>query len=296
MLLTGEYAVLDGAKSLGLPTKFGQSLIVKRTTSTDIIWESYDMNGKMWFAADISLFDFSAVKTNNEAISDFLQKLLKNAVRLNSEFLSQWNGFKIETKLEFPLEWGLGSSSTLIYLVAEWAEVNPLLLYFKTEEGSGYDVACAFADGPVTYVNSEDEVSYTEVDFNPKYKDNLFFVHLGKKQDSKSGIRDYLKVVKKKSALVKEITQITEDILKADKLSTFEGLIEKHESLIAEHTGFTSVQQKMFKDYNDGVIKSLGAWGGDFILATSTKGIDSVKSYFESKGLKTVLPYKDIIL
>lgn len=296
MLLTGEYAVLDGAKSLGLPTKFGQSLVVKRTTSTDIIWESYDMNGKLWFAADISLFDFSAVKTKDEVISDFLQRVLKNAVRLNSEFLSQWNGFKIETKLEFPLEWGLGSSSTLIYLIAEWAEVNPLLLYFKTEEGSGYDVACAFADGPIVYINSEDEVSYTEVDFNPKFKDNLFFVHLGLKQDSKAGIRDYLKSVKKKSALVKEITEITEEVLKVDKLSTFEGLMEKHEGLIAKHTGFTTIQQKMFQDYDDGVIKSLGAWGGDFILATSNKSLEHVKSYFEGKGLKTVLPYKDIIL
>ncbi len=253
------------------------------------------MNGKLWFAADISLFDFSAVKTNNVEISDFLQKLLKNAVRLNSEFLSQWNGFKIETRLEFPLEWGIGSSSTLIYLVAEWAEVNPLMLYFKTEDGSGYDVACAFADGPVVYVNSEDEVSYTEVDFDPKFKDSLFFIYTGNKQDTKAGIRDYIKAVKKKPALVKEITQITEDILKADKLSTFEKLIDKHESLIAEHTGFDRVQKKLFSDY-DGVIKSLGAWGGDFILATSTKGLDSVKSYFESKGLKTVIPYKDMVL
>ncbi|MCC7444401.1 MAG: hypothetical protein IT263_06155 [Saprospiraceae bacterium] len=286
---------MDGAKSLGLPTRLGQSLVVKRTTSTDIIWESYDTNNKMWFQADISLFDFSAVKTNNPEKAEFLQKILKNAVRLNSEFLSQWNGFKIETKLEFPLSWGLGSSSTLIYLVAEWAEVNPLLLYFKTEEGSGYDVACAFADGPIVYINSEDEVSYTEIDFSPKFKDNLFFVHTGVKQSTQSGIRDYLKAVKKKSVLVKEITKITEDVQSATKLSDFEALMDKHESLIAEHTGFERIQNK-FKDYKGGVLKSLGAWGGDFILVTSDKGIDSVKSYFEGKGLTTVLPYKDIIL
>ncbi|MCZ2102289.1 MAG: hypothetical protein LC107_12230 [Chitinophagales bacterium] len=269
--------------------------MVKRTTSTDIIWESYDMNGKKWFNADISLFDFSAVKTNNPESAQFLEKLLKNAVRLNSEFLSQWNGFKIETKLEFPIEWGLGSSSTLIYLVAEWAEVNPLLLYFKTENGSGYDVASAFADGPIVYINSEDEVSYTEVDFDPKFKDNLYFVYTGVKKSTKEGIRDYLKAVKKKPELVKEITQITEDILKVDKLPAFESLIDKHEALIAKHTGFERVQEKHFSDY-DGVIKSLGAWDGDFILATSTKGLENVKSYFENKGLKTVIPFKDIIL
>lgn len=294
-MLTGEYAVLDGAKSLGLPTKFGQSLIIKRTTGTDINWESYDLHGKLWFESAISIFDFSAVNTTNPEISDLLQKVLKNAVRLNSEFLSQWNGFKIETNLEFPLEWGLGSSSTLIYLIAEWAEVNPLMLYFKSEQGSGYDVACAFSDGPVEYINSEDEVSYTEVDFNPKFKDNLFFVYLGKKQDSKQGIREYLKNVKRKPALVKSITKITEGIQNVESLSAFEALLTKHEEIIADHTGFERIQEKKFKDYN-GVIKSLGAWGGDFILATSTNGLDSVKSYFENKGLTTILPYKDIIL
>ncbi|MBL0098806.1 MAG: GHMP kinase [Saprospiraceae bacterium] len=253
------------------------------------------MKGKPWFDSTISLFDFSAVTTSNQEISDYLQKLLKNAVRLNSEFLSQWNGFKIETQLEFPLDWGLGSSSTLIYLVAEWAEVNPLLLYFKTEDGSGYDVACAFSDGPVEYINSPEEVSYTEVDFNPKFSDGLFFVHLDKKQDTKQGIKEYLKVVKNKGALVKTITKITEEIRIASSLSDFSALLDKHEETIAHHTGFTKVKDQLFGDFW-GSVKSLGAWGGDFVLATSDKGAQETKEYFASKGLKTVLSYKEIIL
>jgi mevalonate kinase len=294
-LLTGEYAVLDGAKALGLPTKFGQKMVVKRTTSSDLLWESLDMKGKKWFESTISLFDFSAISTTNQETSDYLQKLLKNAVRLNSEFLSQWNGFKIETQLEFPIDWGLGSSSTLTFLVAEWAEVNPLLLYFKTEDGSGYDVACAFAEGPVEYVNSPDEVSYTEVDFNPKFKDNLFFIHLGKKQSTAQGIKDYLKAVKNKSTLVKSITKITEEIRSVTSLKDFEALLSKHEDLIASHTGFSKVKEQLFPDYS-GVVKSLGAWGGDFVLATSDKGDDATKEYFAGKGYSTVLKYKDIIL
>lgn len=295
LLLTGEYAVLDGAKALGLPTKLGQKMVVKKTTSSDLIWESLDMNGKKWFESTISLFDFSAVSTSNQEISDYLQKLLKNAVRLNSEFLSQWNGFKIETQLEFPLDWGLGSSSTLTYLISEWAEVNPLLLYFKTEDGSGYDVACAFSEGPVEYINSPDEVSYTEVDFNPKFKDNLYFVHLGKKQSTSQGIKDYLKVVKNKATLVKSITKITEEIRSVNNLSDFEALLSKHEELIESHTGFVKVKEKLFPDFS-GVVKSLGAWGGDFVLATSEKGVDATKSYFSSKGYTTILSYKELIL
>lgn len=287
--------MLDGAKALGLPTKLGQKMVVKRTTSSDLIWESLDKDGKTWFQSTISLFDFSAISTSSQEISDRLQKLLKNAVRLNSEFLSQWNGFKIETQLEFPLDWGLGSSSTLIYLIAEWAEVNPLLLYFKTEDGSGYDVACAFADGPVEYINSPDEVTYTPVDFNPKYRDNLHFVHLGKKQDSAAGIRDYLKAVKNKSALVKTITSITEEVRTVTDLKDFEALIKKHEDAIASHTGFTWVQEKLFPDFA-GTVKSLGAWGGDFVLAISGQTQDQVKTYFSEKGYKTVMSYKDLIL
>ncbi|MBK9737435.1 MAG: GHMP kinase [Saprospiraceae bacterium] len=295
LLLTGEYAVLDGAKALGLPTKLGQKMTIKRTTSSDLIWESLDPKGKAWFSSTISLFDFSAVTTTDQTTSDYIQKILKNAVRLNSEFLSQWNGFKIETQLEFPIDWGLGSSSSLIYLISEWAEVNPLLLYFKSEDGSGYDVACAFADGPVEYINSTDEVSYTEVDFNPKFKENLYFVHLGKKQDSAQGIKDYLKAVKNKSSLVKTITKITEDIRSVATLSEFDSLLNKHEDAIANHTGFQKVKDHLFSDYW-GAVKSLGAWGGDFVIATSNKGPEQTIEYFAGKGLKTVLSYKEMIL
>lgn len=295
LLLTGEYAVLDGAKALALPTKLGQKLTIKRTTSSDLIWESLDMNGKIWFDSTISLFDFSPVQTSDEKISEYLQKLLKNAVRLNSEFLSQWNGFKIETQLEFPLNWGLGSSSTLIYLISEWAEVNPLLLYFKTEEGSGYDVACAFAQGPITYINTPEEVSYTEIDFAPSFHNNLYFVHLGNKADSKMGIKNYLKAVKNKNALIKTITRITEDIQKVKNLKDFSALLDEHESAIAAHTGFSKAKDLHFSDFW-GSVKSLGAWGGDFVLVTSEKSPDETKNYFLKKGYDTIIEYKKMVL
>lgn len=295
LLLTGEYAVLDGARALGLPTKKGQQMNIKKTNSTDLIWHSYDQNDKIWFESTISLFDFSPVTTSDPLKSEYLQKLLKNAVRLNSEFLSQWNGFKIETKTEFPIDWGLGTSSTLIYLVAEWAEVNPLLLYFKTENGSGYDVACAFADGPIEYVNSSDEVSYTEIDFNPKFKEDLYFIYLENKQDSAQGIKDYLKAVKNKSTLVKTISQITEDMKNVSTLKDFAALLDIHENAIAHHTGFKKVKDLHFRDYA-GSIKSLGAWGGDFVIATGLGTTDKTNEYFYSKGFNTVIPYKEMIL
>ena len=294
-MLSGEYAVLDGAKAIGLPTRLGQSMTVKKSSNADLLWESFDNEGKVWFKSAISLFDFSAVETTDEKVSAYLQKLLKNSVRLNSEFLSQWNGFKIETRLEFPLDWGLGSSSTLVYLLAEWAEVNPLLLYFKTDDGSGYDVACAFADGPIEYINSPDEVSYTSIDFNPKFRDQLYFVHLGRKQDSMLGIKEYLKAVKNKSAFVKSISNISDEIKNVTTLSDFDMLIQQHEDVVHRHTGFTKVKDSLFTDYW-GSVKSLGAWGGDFVLVTSEQDSSSTKDYFSKKGFDTILSFKELIL
>ncbi|MBK8701189.1 MAG: GHMP kinase [Saprospiraceae bacterium] len=292
-MLTGEYAALDGALTVALPTKKGQKMTVKAHRGTDLVWQSYDHEGKLWFESEISIYDFSAVKTTDPEVSERLKKYLKNAVRLNCEFLDKWNAFKIETFLEFPRDWGLGSSSTLIHLIAEWAEINPLELYFKCENGSGYDVACAGAKGPIEYISSDDEISYTPLDFKPAFADQLFFVHLGNKQSSDDAIKTYLTAVKDKKNLVKTITEISEQVCEVKDFTTFNKLMDAHEEVIAKHTGFKRVKEVRFSDFS-GSIKSLGAWGGDFILATGEK--DYVHSYFNAKGLPSVVPYKEMVL
>ena len=50
-----------------------------------------------------------------------------------------------------------------------------------------------------------------------------------------------------------------------------------------------TVKEKYFSDYN-GSIKSLGAWGGDFILATRNN-----KNYFLEKGFNTVFSFSELI-
>jgi mevalonate kinase len=292
-MLTGEYAVLDGALCVALPTKKGQKMTVKANKGTDLVWKSFDHEGKLWFESDISLYDFSAVKTTDEAVSKKLQKYLKNTVRLNCEFLDKWNAFNVETHLEFPLDWGLGSSSTLISLLGQWADINPLELYFKAENGSGYDVACASAKSPIEYISSDVEVSYTPIDFKPSYHDKIHFIHTGHKKNSEEAIKEYIESVKDKKGLVKTITELSENIQEASDLKTFEAILAEHENVIAKHTGFSKVKDSHFADF-DGVIKSLGSWGGDFILATGEK--DSVHNYFNKKGLSTILSYKEMVL
>lgn len=269
-------------------------MVVKNSRGSDLVWECLDKEGNSWFNSHISLYDFSAINTTDQDISDNLQKVLKNAVRLNSEFLSKWNGFKVVTHLEFPRDWGLGSSSTLYSLIGDWADINSLMLYFKVDNGSGYDVACSGAGQPIIYYANDDEVSYTPVEFDPSYKKNLYFVHLNKKQDSKQGIKEYLKAVKNRKTLVKTITTISDEMSEAKDLKTFSNLMEKHEDVIAHHTGFEKVKDLHFSDYW-GSVKSLGAWGGDFVLATSSKSAIDTKAYFSEKGFDTVLAYDEMI-
>ena len=53
-----------------------------------------------------------------------------------------------------------------------------------------------------------------------------------------------------------------------------------------------TVQNKKFPEYNYGVIKSLGSWGGDFILLT-TKNKDL--TYFKNRGLNTIFPLREMV-
>ncbi|MGB5499701.1 MAG: GHMP kinase, partial [Maribacter sp.] len=48
LLMTGEYAVLDGAKAWAIPTTYGQSLTVLETDSKKIEWTSLDEKGSIW--------------------------------------------------------------------------------------------------------------------------------------------------------------------------------------------------------------------------------------------------------
>lgn len=267
---------------------------VKKTSKSDLYWYSYDHKGEEWFRAQISLMDFSAIKTTDEFKAAYLQKLLKGAVRLNSEFLSKWNGFDVKTYLEFPRDWGLGSSSTLTYLLAQWADVNPLLLHFEVSEGSGYDVACAGADSPIQYSLQDDTINYSEIDFEPPFIDKLYFVHLNRKASSPAAVEYYFKNVKGRKSLAAKLTEITEQMLGTRSFKSFCESVKAHEELLAENLKMKSVRQELFQDFK-GVVKSLGAWGGDFVMACSDESPDNIKSYFRSKGYETVMGFNEMI-
>ncbi len=295
LLLTGEYAVLDGALALAVPTKPGQTMNVKDGRGAEINWKAYDASGKVWFEAHFSLYDFSPLKTNDEVKAKKIGKLLKECTRQNSEFLSAWKGQTVETYLDFPLEWGLGSSSSLVYCLSQWADANPYYLLFNTTGGSGYDIACAYAEGPLLYQLGEESIRIDEVYFNPSFKENLYFLHLGKKQDSQQAVEDYKSKGKPNNGILDEVSKITEEIIGCKKIEDFHSLIVKHEKLIGSVLDKKPIKNTHFSDF-DGAVKSLGAWGGDFALVCSELPKQKISSYFSNKGYSTIIPYSELVL
>ena len=48
----------------------------------------------------------------------------------------------------------------------------------KTFGGSGYDIACAQSLGPITYEVQSRGPRWEASEFNPHFRDNLYFVYL----------------------------------------------------------------------------------------------------------------------
>lgn len=300
LLLTGEYLVLDGAKSLAVPTKFGQNLIVDKINEPQIIWGSYTDTGECWFEAVFDLQKLRLINCtfnsdkegNGEIIAETLLDILKEAKRLNTDFLKSENGFVVKTNLNFPRNWGLGSSSTLINSIASWAKVDAFKLLWNSFKGSGYDIACAQNNTPIFYQIENKKPLVKKVEFNPVFKENLFFVHLNHKQDSKEGIAKFRESNLNFDNEINRISEISEAFLEVSTLSNFEKLIIEHEQIISSIIKLKPVKEKLFPDYF-GEIKSLGAWGGDFVLVT---GNSKTPAYFKNKGFETILTYQEMVL
>ena len=212
--------MLDGAEALALPTQYGQELVVKNLQEPTLVWESYNYNNKRWLQVVFDLprlrianatFDASN-DGGNDMIAEKLQEILVTAKRLNSEFLIDDTGLLVKSKLTFPKNWGLGSSSTLINNIAQWANIDAFNLQFSNFGGSGYDIACAKNNYPILYRIKNKKPSFKSTVFNPSFKNQLYFIHLNKKQNSRDGIARYRTQKKENTTIIAEISDITHRI------------------------------------------------------------------------------------
>ncbi len=300
ILLSGEYFVLKGAMSLGLPTTCGQDLEIEPIKAPQLIWSSYSNEGVCWLEAIFELPKLRLISATFDAdeeggqvgVAERLFDILLEIRKLNPDFLNLKKGFLVKTNLTFPRYWGLGTSSTLINNLANWAAVDPYDLLQNTFGGSGYDIACAEHDSPILYQRKNLLPFVQEVDFNPTFKDQLYFIYLNKKRITKDAIEQFKTLTGSVTSEVEQISQLTDAFLICETLVEFERLLKEHEQIIAKTLHINPVQQLLFPDYF-GQIKSLGAWGGDFILAT---GNTDTPNYFNQKGFQTIIPYSNLIL
>ncbi|HSD08583.1 GYDIA family GHMP kinase [Flavobacterium sp.] len=293
LLITGEYLILDGAKGLALPTKFGQNLIVEKGNNQEIKWTSYDADGNIWFDEIIPIsFITSSISVEEESVKNTLIRILRSAYQLNPEIFLNSEGYTVKTHLTFPRKWGLGTSSTLINNIAQWFKIDAFTLLKNSFGGSGYDIACAQNDSPILYHLEQDKPIVEKVKFNPSFSKDLYFVYLNQKQSSKNAIASYKEKKNNLETQKETINQITQLILTSDDIHTFTEVLENHEKILSGILETKTVKESLFPDF-DGTIKSLGAWGGDFVLVISKK---NPRSYFLNKGYETVIPYEEMIL
>ena len=295
LLLSGEYAVLDGATAFALPVNLGQTLEIKNTPNTNILhWEAYD-NNKLWFFAEIDAKTLNIIKTNIKSVAERLKNIIIAGIKINPEFKNKFNA-KIITQLNFNRDWGLGSSSTLISNIAYWAKIDPFTLFNSVFNGSGYDIAAARISKPFLYTSeNKKQVIIEEVDFNNNFKDSIHFVYLGNKQDSNNSIDLYNKNAKISAKQITEISDISKQFSCCKTLDNFQHLMTEHEKNISSLLKRTPIKEKQFSDF-DGSIKSLGAWGGDFVMVASKNNSEYVKNYFLQKQLNTIFNYNELAI
>ena len=165
-------------------------------------------------------------------------------------------------------------------------------MLWNSFSGSGYDIANAKHNTPILYEVNNQQPVVKKVDFMPSFSDQLFFVHLNKKQDSKHGIARFKEKRQNINNEIQLVSEISRQLILEQKLSEFEKLIQEHEKIISSIIELPTVKKRLFSDYF-GTLKSLGAWGGDFILATGDK---NTPQYFKTKGYTTILNYSDMVL
>lgn len=289
LLLSGAYGVLDGAIGFALPTKLGQRFCFEIDSSNTIQCKAIDDKGNTWFEAEFDVKSLAPLKTSSEEVANTFSKLLIAARSLNPDFNYS---FTLETTLEFNREWGLGSSSTLIAALAQFASVNAYELLDSGFKGSGYDIACATAEGPIRFQRIGKEVSITPLNWRPTFTDELHLVYLNQKMNSREAIIHYRKAqssdyfLNELSRLSIAISEETSDI------NRFEKLLLEQENLLSNRLDIIAIGDQLFSDRPEGVFVSLGAWGGDFALFTGKKNIP----YLEDKGYSTILKLEELCI
>lgn len=297
LLISGEYLVTRGARALVVPLRLGQRMEVetqREPARSGINWTARVMDHD-WFNATLGIPEMNIVNTNDKAIAGRLAAILKEVMALNKELINSSYAYDISTHTRFDQSWGMGSSAALIANLAQWARISPLDLFFKVSRGSGYDVAAAMARGPFVYSRENLTVRITPVEFHPPFRHHLWFLYQGHKQDTSESLEQFDTMVRTGQPDIEIMNGLTDKLIHAGTLSDFIFQMHEHEEFLSDLLGKKPVQEEKFSDFRGG-IKSLGAWGGDFVLVASDQPPEYVKSYFSGRNMETLFSFEELVL
>ena len=295
LLIAGEYFVLEGAKAFAVPLKYGQEMKVDKLTTGNktIHWSVHELS-KPLFSVD---FDSEKLDISGSVIDERslrLQQILRALKSLNPEFFTGECSYTISCKIEFNMNWGWGSSSSLICNLASWTGTDPFKLNRLVSSGSGYDIATSASQTPVFYRIVGEKQSIEPTIFNPPFKENIIFVYTGRKQNTQESILRNIGSIRKFRKMIPLVSKLSERISTEKNIDEFMRYITEHEKLMSGILNMKRIKEMNFKDF-DGELKSLGAWGGDFIMAISSESSEYISKYFRMKGIDTMFRFNDII-
>ncbi len=285
LLLSGEYAVLDGALAISCPSRKGQFLELFPTKdSSTLKWHALTEDGQAWLQVILNE-QGEILQSNDRAKAQLIRDLLLDAFEGELPV-----GQRAETRLNFKREWGLGSSSTLIALIANWAQKDAMNLFFKHLKGSGYDVATALENKAIQYQLKAHQKAVWKETCLPEVLQRSYFLYLGEKQISSTEVLRYSSL-KRDPHLAQSISQLSEALLGISFEEELISWMAKHEELTGRLIQQESHREKRFPHLQGG-FKSLGAWGGDFVWIMP-KGDDL--NYLRQEGYHEVFPFGELL-
>lgn len=287
-LITGEYVVLRGTEALAVPLRFGQSVLLIPNDGDTIYWEGFAPAGK-WFETALQAENLQVLMGADAQKSERLVNILSEIRKQAPDFLK--NGWWVRTDLDFDPAFGMGSSSTLLSLLCNAAGVDAFPVLKSTFGGSGYDLACAFATNPIIYTLSGNEPSTKDVELPSNITDHILFVYSGNKMVSSGEVKKFSSL-NIPDAVIESFSELTRDAASAVDSKVFAEIMQTHEHKMGEILEQPVLQLK-FPGFN-GVVKSMGAWGGDFFMAVA-EDVQEAKEYFSTKGFAPTYTYDEII-
>lgn len=286
LMLFGEYLVLRGSKCFAIPLNVGQQLTVKKKKEAGVSWKSFE-GEECWLAFELSS-KLELISSSDQKKASLVVKLLKIIQNENPELTIDNLCFTVN--LDFNREFGFGTSSTFISLLSQWSGVNPYLLLENSFGGSGYDIAAATAHQAFVYSVKEKMIG--EVNLPKSITNHILFVFLGEKQVSAKEILAF-KDKEVSSSQIDEMNSIIQQATTSTHIEEWEKLMVKSENLLSSILKVPTVKDHRFSDYPF-EIKSLGAWGGDFIMATYRE-LSAAQEYFINKGYNVFYSYAQIV-